>query len=78
MHDAWFIWAPTVITLISVVYAAGAIVGRIKDQEVTVAAHNEWLKSHDVRLGSHDVAIAEGKAWRAGYDAGKSMHGRQV
>lgn len=75
--QSWAVWIPTIITLLSVLYAAGQLVGRIKDQEVTIAAHNEWLKSHDTRLGINEIAIAEGKAWRAGYDAGKSMHGRQ-
>jgi len=74
--NSWAIWVPSIITLISVVYGAGAIVGRIKDQEVTISAHNEWLKSHDVRLNVNEIAIAKGESWRAGYDAGKSSHGR--
>ena len=75
--QSWAVWIPAIITLLSVIYASGAIVGRIKDQEVTIAAHNEWLKSHDMRLGINEIAIAKGEAWRAGYDAGKSSHGRQ-
>lgn len=50
--------------------------GRIKDQETTIAQHNEWLKSHDSRLNKHDVEIAVSAAWRDGYDKGKSVHGR--
>lgn len=67
----WAAWAPAIITLISVVFLAGQITGRIKDQEDTLKNHNDRLNDHDGRLGDLDVAVAKAESWREGYNAGK-------
>lgn len=70
MH--WDVWAPTIVTLLGVIFLAGQVTGRIKDQENTIKSHNDRLNDHDGRLGDLDVAVAKAEAWREGYNAGKS------
>jgi hypothetical protein len=65
------LWAPTVVVVASVLLAAGALVGRVKDQEIQGKEHHDWLKSHDSILAKHEVEIEVGKAFRQGYDMGK-------
>lgn len=71
MGAIWAAWSPTIVTLLGVIFAAGQLTGRIKGQEKTLARHDEVLGEHEDRLNIHTVEIAESKAWRAGYNAGK-------
>jgi hypothetical protein len=57
-------WAPAIITVIAAIFTAGAVVGRIKDQELTIKGHDAWLKDHEKR-------ITTSEAWRDGFAAGK-------
>lgn len=67
----WSAWIPAFIALASALFVAGQTAGRIKGQEKTLARHEDWLSSHDTKLSAHDVEIAESRAWRDGYNAGK-------
>lgn len=67
----WAAWAPAVITLLGIIFMAGQITGRIKDQEITIKDHDGRLDGHDATLGQHAIAIARAESWREGYNAGK-------
>lgn len=67
----WAAWGPTVIAVVTAIYTAGAVVGRIKGQERTIARHDNHLKQHDDVLSTHAVQIAKAESWREGYAAGK-------
>lgn len=65
-------WAPAAIAVVTAIYTGGALVGRIKNQEITLKEHHDRLDNHDDRLSSLDVKAAESKAWREGYNVGKN------
>jgi hypothetical protein len=58
----WAAWSPTIIAVLTAVFVAGQVKGRINGQEKTLA-------KHDLLITGHGVAIAELKAWRDGYNA---------
>lgn len=72
----WAAWAPAIITLLTVIFGAGKIYGRIGDQELTLKRHDDTLLDHGERLDRHDIEMAEGRGWRQGYNAGKKDHSR--
>jgi hypothetical protein len=67
-------WAPAIITLITVIFGAGNIYGRIGDQEKTLKRHDDTLIDHRDQLDRHELELAEGRGWKRGYDAGKKDH----
>lgn len=64
-------WMPAIITVLTAIFIAGQITGRIKDQEKTLARHDHQLGEHEDRLNDHSVKIAKNDAWRDGYNAAK-------
>lgn len=70
----WSAWAPAIITVIGWIFTMGLTVGRINDQEKTLEDHHERLGEHTNKLESHAIAIAEGKAWREGYNSAAKKH----
>ena len=75
-------WAPTIITVLTVIFGAGKIYGRIGGQEITLKRHDDQFKQHDTkieehgdRLDGHDIELAKAAAWREGYNFGKKDHG---
>jgi hypothetical protein len=67
----WAEWGPTIVAIVTAIFIAGQVTGRIKDQEKTLVRHDEILGEHATLLGKHAVSIAESQAWRRGYEAGK-------
>lgn len=65
-------WGPTIVAIISAIFIAGQVAGRIKDQEKTLKRHDDILDEHGTKIDEHSIAIAEGNAWRRGYDAARS------
>lgn len=63
-------WGPTIVAIVTAIFIAGQITGRIKDQEKTLLDHHDRLEGHDIKLEAHGLAIMEAKAWREGYNAG--------
>lgn len=72
--NPWSLWAPTIITVLTVIFGAGKIYGRIGDQEITLKRHDDTLEQHGERLSTHDTELATAKGWREGYNAGKKDH----
>ena len=67
--------------VITIVFAAlalavnwGLLKGRIKGQEDTLVRHEETLEEHGETLEDHSIKIAEGRAWREGWDANERHH----
>lgn len=54
----------------------GQTAGRIKDQELALKRHDDWLQEHDGKIGNLETAAAKSKAWREGFEAGKTAHSR--
>lgn len=73
--SAWSAWAPAVITLLTVIFGAGKIYGRIGDQELTLKRHDDSILLHGNRLDGHDIELAKSTAWREGYNFAKKDHG---
>lgn len=48
------------------------LVGRIKDQEVTIKDHHDQLKDHGGKIENLGNRMTASEAWREGYNAGKS------
>lgn len=69
-------WAPAIITLLTVIFGAGKIYGRIGDQEKTLKRHDDSLIEHGDRLDSHDIELAKTSAWREGYNFAKEHRAR--
>jgi hypothetical protein len=66
----WAAWGPTIVAIVTAIFIAGQITGRIKNQETTLVEHHDRLDGHDKKLEDHGLAIMEAKAWREGYNAG--------
>lgn len=67
-------WAPAIITVITAIFIAGKIAGRIQGQESTLLRHENQLGEHEDRLNEHAVKIATSQAWQDGYKAGKDKN----
>jgi hypothetical protein len=63
-------WLPAIITLVSVIFIAGQVTGRIKDQEKTLEKHDGRLNAHDSTLIDHAVRIARSEGFTQGFNAG--------
>jgi len=70
----WAAWAPTLTTIIAVIFGSGIIYGRISGQERTLKRHDDTLQDHGEQLDRHELELAEGRGWKRGYDAGKKDH----
>lgn len=65
-------WGPTVVAIVTAIFIAGQVTGRIKDQEKTLVKHNDRLDGHDTAIGSLSDRQARLEAWREGYAAGST------
>ncbi|MGH2505893.1 MAG: hypothetical protein ACRDHZ_00500 [Ktedonobacteraceae bacterium] len=66
----WAAWGPTIVAVITAIFIAGQISGRIKDQEVTIKDHHDRLDGHDDKLETHAIQLTRIEAWKDGYNAG--------
>jgi len=62
-------WGPTIVAAITMIFTAGLLVGRIRNQELTLKDHHDRLDSIDTRLDGHSDRLARSEAWREGYNA---------
>lgn len=74
----WAAWAPAIITLLTVIFGAGRIYGRIGGQERTLKRHDDDIENHARRLDGHDIELAVSRGWRDGYNAGKKDHTAKI
>jgi hypothetical protein len=70
-------WAPAIITVLAAIFTAGQLVGRIKNQEITLAEHHDSLCDHDARLDNHENRLNRSEAWREGYNAATNKEHKQ-
>lgn len=66
----WAAWGPTLVAIVTAIFIAGQVTGRIKEQEKTLEHHDERLDGHDLKLESHGQSITRMEAWTEGYNAG--------
>jgi hypothetical protein len=59
----WAAWGPTIVAVVTAIFIAGQVTGRIKEQEKT-------LDGHDLKLESHGHSITRMESWTEGYNAG--------
>jgi len=71
----WTDWGPTIIAVITAVFTAGMIAGRIRHQETALLEQHGRLDLHDVKLEVHAIAIAKLESWKEGYNAGATRIG---
>lgn len=69
-------WAPTAVAVITAIFIAGQITGRIKNQEQTLKDHHERFDDHEAkfdslgnRVDSLGNRMTAAEAWREGYNA---------
>lgn len=67
----WAAWGPTAVAIVTAIFIAGQITGRIKNQEITLKEHHDRLGGHDVDIKDHADRLARSEAWREGYNAGR-------
>jgi hypothetical protein len=65
----WAAWGPTIVSLITAIFIAGMMYGKIKDHDGHLAKHDEELGTMLVRLGVGEIEVAKLQAWRDGYNA---------
>jgi hypothetical protein len=68
----WAAWGPTIVAIVTAIFIAGQVTGRIKDQEKTLAHHDNRLDGHDLKLDAHSQSITRMESWTEGYNAGSS------
>lgn len=68
----WAAWAPTLVTTVGVIFGAGSIFGRIKDQEKTIKSHHDRLEDHDDKIDKLGNRMTASEAWKEGYNAGRT------
>jgi hypothetical protein len=65
----WAAWGPTLVAIVTAIFTAGLLTGRIRNQETTLVEHRAWLLNHDKSLQGHGERIARAESWREGYAA---------
>ena len=73
----WAAWGPTIVAIVTAIFIAGQVTGRIKDQEKTLVKHNQRLDEHDDDIVKLSERQSRSEAWREGYSAGRSKAGQQ-
>ena len=65
-------WAPAVVGIVAAVFNHGQLVGRIKNQEITIKDHDDRLDEHDHSINSLGNRMTATEAWKEGYNAGRT------
>lgn len=68
----WAAWVPAIITILGWIFTAGMVIGRIKDQEITIKEHHDQLKDHGTKIESLGNRVTASEAWRDGYNAARA------
>jgi hypothetical protein len=68
----WAAWGPTVVSLVTAIFIAGMLYGKINDHDKHLVKHDEDFGSVFVRLSAGEVEVAKLQAWRDGYNAAAS------
>lgn len=67
-------WLPAITVVVTAIWTASQIVGRVKDQEKQGKEHHDWLVRHDGEIEELTATQRESKAWREGYNAANVKH----
>ena len=69
-------WAPTAVVIAGALFNHGQLVGRIRNQEITLKDHDERLDGHDSSINSLGNRMTAQEAWKEGYNAGRTSGNR--
>lgn len=65
-------WAPTIVSVLTMIFVAGKTYGRINGQEITLKRHEDALDDHGVRIDTLENQAARSKGWREGFEASEA------
>lgn len=68
----WAAWGPTIVAIVTAIFVAGQVTGRVKDQEKMLASHDTRLNGHDADIKSLGTRMTASEAWTEGYNAGRA------
>jgi hypothetical protein len=71
MNTTWAAWGPTLVAIVTAIFTAGLLTGRIRNQETTLVEHRKWLLRHDENFVEQGERLARAEAWSEGYAAAK-------
>lgn len=70
----WAAWGPTIVSLVTAIFIAGMMYGKIKDHDGHLTKHDGELGSVFIRLSASEIEVAKLQAWRDGYNAAASKN----
>jgi hypothetical protein len=71
----WAAWGPTIVSLITAIFIAGMMYGKIKDHDGHLSKHDGELGNVLIRLSAGEIEVAKLQAWRDGYNAAAARKG---
>lgn len=71
----WAAWGPTIVSIVTAIFIAGMMYGKIKDHDKVLLQHTEEIEGVKTRIGLGEIELAKLQAWRDGYNAATSKHG---
>lgn len=70
----WAAWGPTIVSVVTAVFIAGMIYGKVKDHDRILKEHTDEIDAVKTRIGLGEIELAKLQAWRDGYNAATSKH----
>lgn len=76
----WAAWGPTIVSIVTAIFIAGMMYGKLKQHDKHLEHHDDEFESMNtrfdgeiealkIRLGLGEVELAKLQAWRDGYNA---------
>lgn len=76
----WAAWGPTIVSIITAIFIAGMMYGKLKEHDKHLEQHDDQFETMNdrfdgeiealkIRLGLGEVELAKLQAWRDGYNA---------
>jgi hypothetical protein len=70
----WESWGPTLVSVITAIFMAGMMYGKIKDHGEHLARHDTEIEDVKTRLGAGEIEVAKLQSWRDGYNAASAKN----
>ena len=72
----WAAWAPTIVTVITTIFLAGAMWNRQRDHSALLKIHSDLHEEAREHNSAQDIALARLEEWKAGFSAAQSTYER--